>query len=120
MLADARRISALAQALAVERDGERRHVDRLAARARFQQAAGGVKVRIVEQVPGFGDRRERHADLLELGGELALRILARELVDSGNEPGARLHPLAVCPEAWIRSKLVEPEFAAECFPLGFG
>ena len=77
-------------------------------------------MRIVEQVPGLGDRRERHADRFQLGGELALRVLARELVEARDEPGALLHPLAVGLEARIGGELVEPEFAAERVPLSVG
>src|SRR5690349_23543950 len=88
MLAHAGRVGALCEALAVEGNRQRRHADRLAAGARFEQAAGGVEVGIIEQVPGLRDRRERHADRFQLGGELLLRVLARDLVEARDEPGA--------------------------------
>src|ERR1044071_472022 len=120
MLADARRVGALGQALAVEGDRQRRHADRLAAGARLQQAAGGVEVRVVEQVPGLGDRRERHADRFQPGGELLLRVLARELVEARNEPGALLRTLAVGSQTGILKKIDQAEVAAERLPLRVG
>src|SRR5262245_48093662 len=105
MLADARRVGALRQPLAVEGDRQRRHVDRLAAGARFEEAAGGVEVRVVEQVPGLGDRREGHTDRFQLRGELVLRVLASELVEARDEPGALLDALAIGPQTGILKKI---------------
>src|SRR5262245_160193 len=86
VLADLRRIRPLRQPPAVELDRERRNVRSLAGVPRLEQAAGSLEVRVVEQVPGLGDRRERHADRLQLGRQRLGAVLPGDLVDAGNEP----------------------------------
>src|SRR5262245_64272788 len=52
VLAHGRRIRALLQALAVQLDRQRRDMDALSRDFRLQQAARGLEMRILEQVPG--------------------------------------------------------------------
>src|ERR1041384_7292106 len=54
------------------------------------------------------------------GGELLLRVLARELVEAGNEPGALLRTLAVGSQTGILKKIDQAEVAAERLPLRVG
>src|SRR6185369_10227171 len=92
-------------------------MDRLAAGARLDQAPRGVEVRVIEQVPRPGDRRERHANRFQLGGELVLGMPLRDLVDARDEPGALLDALAVGSQTRILKKISQPEIAAERLPL---
>src|SRR5690242_16698153 len=56
VLADAGWIQALGEALAAELDRQRGRVDGLRADAGFEQAARGVQVHVVEEVPRLCDR----------------------------------------------------------------
>src|SRR5262245_58502784 len=66
-LADPRRVVALRKALAVEFEWQRRCAKGRAARvADLGQAARGLQVRVLEEIPGLGDRRVGQADRFEL------------------------------------------------------
>src|SRR5712672_2191179 len=95
MLADRRRVGALWQPLAVELERRRGNVVGFIADARLHQPAERVQVRIVEQIPGLRDRRERQPDLLELRREACLVELLYQRGEGGQEPAALLHALAV-------------------------
>src|SRR5437868_6383771 len=118
MLADLRWIAALRQALSVQLDRQRRNMRALSHVPGLEQSARRLEVRIVEQVPGLGNRRERHADRLELRRQLVARVLLRDLVDTRNEPRAFLHAHGVGPESLVLLQIPDLKLAAEDLPLG--
>ena len=80
--AEARRLQAHRQPLAVQRDREQRRLHRLAGLVAVGQhdvgeAAGGQQVRVVVQVLGPADGRERQAGVLEQRRQLVGRCDAR-------------------------------------------
>src|SRR5204863_10052942 len=90
------------------------------ARLGWTEAARSLEVRIVEQVPGLGDRRERQADALEVRREFVLGVAPHELGEPWNQPAALLDAHAVGLEAGVRRELRLAELAAEDLPLRVG
>src|SRR4051812_15881319 len=95
MLAQLRRIAALAKALAIQLQGKCRDLDRLVADAGRYEAAEGVEVWIVEQVPGLGDGRERQADLLEFCSQFLRVVLLQQFRKPRQQPAPLLDAHAV-------------------------
>src|SRR5688572_19588209 len=120
MLAYARRVRALAQALAAQGEGQGRYADRLVAYLDGQQSAPCVEMRVVEQVPGLGDRRERQADGFELRAELAQRVLLGDVIDLRQKPATFLYAFCVAAQTLVLGQFRCAELAAEHFPLRIG
>src|SRR5258706_12873822 len=120
VLADFRWVHALRETLAVHFDRQRRNIRALSHVPGLEQSAGCLEVRVVEQVPGLGDRCERHADRLELRRQLVGGMFLRDLVDPRDEPRAFLDAHAVRLESLVSSQIINLKLAAKDLPLRVG
>ena len=80
------------------------------------QRAGGVEVRVLEQVVRTGDGRERQALVLEDLGNMRGAIAGHGFAQQRHQPAAGLHAVVVAAKARIVAQLGQAEGIAELAP----
>src|SRR3984957_17035257 len=118
VLADRRRLAAQRQIVIADFDRQPRDFGvHAAGKYHVEHAAAGVELRIVEQVAGLGNRRERNIDTVEQFDKLSQRVPGDDRGDLRPQHGARAHAVLVGLVGRVLQKIVAGKMLAEAAPL---
>src|SRR5262249_4274440 len=118
MLADLGRLAAQFEIVLANFDRQSWNLgSRAVGKGDLDHAAAGIELRIVEQVAGLGDRRERNIDAVESFGKLGEGVPGDDVADQRPELRAGADAILVGLVRGILQKVAAVEMLAEAPPL---